>query len=123
MGARLGRNQNGEAQRGDRIELIDFVSVITGAPKKSVKVPACLDELVEWTRTANMLINKDSNGGFFGRIQFKVYIRAESVAKIYRHLENIHQKHVMGFPTENAHNIALFYKSNVSFHFAFHLFS
>ncbi|KAI2500009.1 hypothetical protein MHU86_14464 [Fragilaria crotonensis] len=60
-------------RRHDRIEIFDYTSlIIDGRLLKSVQAPACLEELVDWTKAANLMIRDMPD---MIQIRFRPYIK------------------------------------------------
>lgn len=60
-------------RRHDRIEIFDYTSLlIDGRLLKSVQAPACLEELVDWTKAANLMIRDMPD---MIQIRFRPYIK------------------------------------------------
>jgi hypothetical protein len=89
-------------RRHDRIEIFDYTSLlIDGRLLKSVQAPACLEELVDWTKSANLMIRDMPD---MIQLNFRPYIKTSyrnnepgsdlsSVSQIsMQHLEGIAQR-------------------------------
>jgi len=97
-----GHNPN----RGDRIEIVDYTTLLLeGRLPKSIQAPTCLDELVDWVLSANVLI-KDMKDVV--EIEFQPYITIESIKEEHRDRRSVNQQHVANF------ELPSLYESNVS---------
>ena len=86
MGARLFRAGN---HRRDQIEVFDYTSTLNdGGLLKSVQAPSCLDELIDWTISANSIM-RDMQDTV--QMQFLPFVKASSVRDEHRNLPSINQ--------------------------------
>lgn len=89
-------------RRHDRIEIFDYTSLlIDGRLLKSAQAPACLEELVDWTKSANLMIRDMPD---MIQLKFRPYIKTSyrsdepgkelsSVSETcVQHLENVAQR-------------------------------
>ncbi len=89
MGARLFRADN---HRRDRIEVFDYTSTLSDSGLlKSVQAPSCLDELIDWTMSANSIM-RDMQDTV--QMQFLPVVRASRVNDEHRNLSCINQNHL-----------------------------
>ena len=64
------------SRRRDRIEIFDYTSLLAdGRLLKSVQAPACLDELIDWTISANLMMRDMPD---MIQIQFQSYIKTSN---------------------------------------------
>ena len=112
MGARLFR---AGAARGDRIEIIDYTTLLAdGWLPKPVQAPACLDELVDWTSSANTIIMTQDVMQDTLEIEFRPHIKTSSIRDEHRERSFVNQKHVEDFPERSSFDLSVFYEANVS---------
>ena len=89
MGARLFR---GGDHRSDRIEIFDYTGLLCDSGLlKSFQTPSCLDELVDWTISANAIMRDMQD---IVQMQFRPLVKATSVSDEHRNLQSVSQNHL-----------------------------
>jgi hypothetical protein len=110
MGARLFR---GGDHRSGRIEIFDYTGSLCGSGLlKSYQTPSCLDELLDWTISANTIM-RDMQDTI--QMQFRPLVKASSVSDEHRNLPSVNQNHLPPDCLESsAFDRSTCYEANVS---------